>query len=104
MLSGFSQPFSEASPCRTPTGDSREKTLQFILITLVLSIGVAAIAQAVLEEDVIKLVAHDEQAIGPQMYSDIRGDAVIIGSSGQNSATIFVGDGKKWEKQAELLR
>ena len=51
----------------------------------------------------VKLVAHDEQAIGPRMNSDIRDNAVIIGSPGQNYATIFVRDGKKWEKQAEIL-
>ena len=64
-----------------------KKVLRFMLISLVIGIALATIsqttfAQTVLTGDVVKLVAHDEQAIGPQMNSDIRGDAVIIGSPG----------------------
>ena len=76
------------------------KTVQFILISLVLGIGLGYISHSADEE--VMLIA-DEGEGQNQMCADVFRNSVIVGvHSNVGLAKIYVRDGKKWKERAEL--
>ncbi len=76
------------------------KTVQFILISLVLGIGLGSISHSADEE--VMLIA-DEGEGQNQMCADVFRNSVIVGvHSNVGLAKIYVRDGKKWKERAEL--
>ncbi len=80
-----------------------KKSVRFILITLILGIASAVANQTALAKREIKLIGVEEGNNNEHLTSDIIGDSVIMGARGAGVATVYVHDGKKWEKQGDLL-
>ena len=79
-----------------------EKTIRFILITLALGIVSAAVNHTALAKKEVKLIGVEEGVNHEHLTADIIGDTVIIASRGAGTATIYVNDGKVWNKQEDL--
>ena len=80
-----------------------EKTVRFILITLMLGIASATVNHTALAKKEVKLIGVEEGNNNEHLTSDIIGDSVIMGARGAGVATIYVNDGKAWKKQGDLL-
>ena len=79
------------------------KTIQFILVGLVLVIGLGSISRPTLAlEDEVKLIGVEEGLDNEHLCADIIGDSVVVGAHSVGIAKIYVGNGKKWKEQAEL--
>ena len=83
------------------------KTVQFILISLVVGIVSATISHTALAQKDVKLAVHGAQTPG-QLSCDISGNSVIIGAPIRDAphddhAKIYIGNGKKWQEQAKII-
>ncbi len=78
------------------------KTIRFMLISLVLGIGLGAISRPTLAQKEAKLIGVEDGLFNEHLCADIIGNSVVVGAHSKNIARIYVGDGKKWNQQAEL--
>ena len=79
------------------------KTVPIILIALALGMVSATINHNALAKKEVKLIGVEEGVNHEHLTSDIIGDTVVIGSRGAGIATIYVNDGKVWNKQVDLI-
>ena len=79
------------------------KTVRIILIALALGMVSATINHNALAKKEVKLIGVEEGVNHEHLTSDIIGDTVVIGSRGAGIATIYVNDGKVWNKQVDLI-
>ena len=79
------------------------KTVRIILIALALGMVSATINHSALAKKEVKLIGVEEGVNHEHLTSDIIGDTVVIGSRGAGIATIYVNDGKVWNKQVDLI-
>ena len=78
------------------------KTIRFMLISLVLAIGLGSVSRPTLAQKEAKLIGVEDGLFNEHLCADIIGNSVIVGAHSKNIAKIYVGDGKKWNQQAEL--
>ncbi|MDE0042718.1 MAG: hypothetical protein OXT74_11830 [Candidatus Poribacteria bacterium] len=79
-----------------------EKTIRYILVTLALGIVSATMNYTALAKKEVKLIGAEEGNNHTHLTADIIGDTVIIASRGAGTATIYVNEGREWEKQEDL--
>ena len=77
------------------------KTIRFILISLVLGIGLGSMSPALAQKE-FKLIGVEDGLFNEHLCADIIGHSVVVGAHKEDIAKIYVGDGKKWNEQAEL--
>ena len=77
------------------------KTIRFILISLVLGIGLGSMSPALAQKE-FKLIGVEDGLDNEHLCADIIGHSVVVGAHRVAIAKIYVGDGKKWNEQAEL--
>ena len=78
------------------------KTVRIILIALAFSMVSEIINHTALAKKEVKLIGVEEGVNHEHLTADIIGDTVIIASRGAGTASIYVNDGKVWNKQEDL--